>query len=141
MQKLTGDILTVLSGVICHQANCRGAMGAGLALAIRKKYPRAYTDYMREHHAGHLRLGKVIRTTISPTLTIASICGQQEYRGEGTLTNYPALRRGLEIVSSWGISPIFIPYKMGCGLAKGNWNVVLEILEDTVPNAFIIKLG
>ena len=32
-----GDILHTEADVICHQVNCKGVMGAGLAKQIRKK--------------------------------------------------------------------------------------------------------
>ena len=38
------DLLEIPSGVICHQVNCIGAMGAGLALQIRKKWSIVYEN-------------------------------------------------------------------------------------------------
>lgn len=41
------DILNTKAQVIAHQVNCLGVMGAGVAKAIRDKYPAAYLQYKR----------------------------------------------------------------------------------------------
>lgn len=33
--------------VICHQVNCQGVMGAGLAKQIRIRWPEVYVDYKK----------------------------------------------------------------------------------------------
>jgi len=45
MKIINRDLLTIESGIIAHQVNCQGKMGAGLALKIRKKYPQVYEYY------------------------------------------------------------------------------------------------
>jgi O-acetyl-ADP-ribose deacetylase (regulator of RNase III) len=39
------NLLEVKSGIICHQVNCIGAMGTGIALQIRNKWPVVFNDY------------------------------------------------------------------------------------------------
>jgi len=39
------NILDVQTGIICHQTNCVGVMGGGLALQIRNKWPEVYKQY------------------------------------------------------------------------------------------------
>jgi hypothetical protein len=41
-----GSILSGGDNVVAHQVNCVGVMGSGVALAIRDKYPRVYTEYL-----------------------------------------------------------------------------------------------
>lgn len=45
MNVLKKDITTVEIGIIIHGVNCLGVMGAGVALAIKKKWPLVYTLY------------------------------------------------------------------------------------------------
>ena len=40
-----GDVLDSGADVICHQVNCRGVMGAGIARQIKKRYYWAYEQY------------------------------------------------------------------------------------------------
>ena len=49
--------------VICHQANCRGIMGAGLTKQIRTMFPQVYEMYQRNCTQAANRqdlLGKVL---------------------------------------------------------------------------------
>ena len=43
---IEGNILNAEEDIICHQVNCRGKMGSGLAKQIRDKYPDVYKEYV-----------------------------------------------------------------------------------------------
>jgi len=133
-----GNVLDEAKGIICHQVNCKYVMGAGIALQISTKYPQHYKDYM----ATNLQLGKVVETEINERLYICGICGQDECGRGQCFTDYSALREGLAQVNSLSKEkslPVFIPYKLGCGLAGGDWNIVKEIIKEETPNACIVK--
>lgn len=42
---LTKNICDITNGIIAHGVNCQGVMGAGVALAIRNKWPGCYDLY------------------------------------------------------------------------------------------------
>lgn len=42
---IDGDLLTTNANYICHQVNCQGRMGSGVARQIREKYPTVYQWY------------------------------------------------------------------------------------------------
>ena len=73
------NLLEVRSGILCHQVNCIGLMGAGLALQIRNKWPNVFSKY-REHceqfmtHPEML-LGHVLNVAVGPTLVVANCFG------------------------------------------------------------------
>ena len=50
---IEGNILTSPTcnenTIICHQVNCRAAMGAGLARQIRDKWPVVFDEYVKGH--------------------------------------------------------------------------------------------
>jgi len=140
------DITTVTEGIICHQVNCRGVMGAGLAKKIRSKFPKVYKEYIRQYKNNNLQLGNVsfVRISITPSLFVANLCGQDEYGRQGIFTNYQAVRKCLTIVAEFkGLHlesiPIYIPDHMGCILGGGDWEKVLQIIYLTVPDAIITK--
>lgn len=142
MEIINGDILKVRYGIVCHQVNCKGKMGAGLALAIRKKWPQVYKDYMKAYRNGDLKLGNVIISTIMPhELLVANLCGQDNYGRKGKYTDYNALKKCLNFVNKINITnlPICIPHGMSCTLAGGNWKTVSSIIEDIIPDAIIIR--
>lgn len=55
LKVIEGDILTVTHGIIAHQCNCRGVMGAGLALQVRNKYSKVYSEYIDAYKEGKLK--------------------------------------------------------------------------------------
>jgi len=148
MEKLHKDILTVTHGIICHQVNCMGVMGAGLAAQIKYAYPQAFQDYIAAYETGELKLGDLIVTQIDDSLFIAHIASQHDYGRGAQFTNYQAMSMALgRLKDFWmakrseGISlPIYVPYRMGCGHGGGSWHIVKNVVDDVFPWAKICKL-
>lgn len=135
------NLLDVENGIIGHQVNCKGVMGIGLALDIRKKYPLVYTHYIRNTPS----LGEVqfVCVSQSPLLYVANMAGQLSYGRTGVHTNYEALGKCLEEVHSFSIKhdlPIYLPFGIGCGYAGGNWYKVENLIKSKCPNAILCKL-
>lgn len=134
-----GDLLDATEKVIAHQVNCMGIAG-GLSADIFEKWPDAGNDYKQlcdrimtigmfrgmylgfPHLTGQQKDGHII----------ASLFGQYypgaDYRPD-------ALRKALTCLgelarkSGWSVA---IPYKISCGIAGGDWETVLEIIEKTM---------
>ena len=124
MQFINGDITDIKFGFVCHQVNCQGKMGAGVALAIRKKWPTAYSEYTFAHSKKELQLGNVIFATVSPDLCIAHLCGQDTYGYNGILTNYDALHKTIYHVSevrNEAIERIHVPIPIYFPKGDGKW--------------------
>lgn len=145
------DILTVESGLICHQVNAKGKMGAGIALKIRKKWPEVYKAYRMMYESGLLKLGEMWPVPIKAgRLWVVNVCGQDRYGRDKQYTDYAAVRKALLSLKRWRdhysntfeeqIS-IYFPYKMGCVNAGGDWKVYSQIIEDIFPDAIICKYG
>jgi hypothetical protein len=135
------NILNNKEGVIIHQINTKHAMGAGLALQIRNMYPKHYADYMRNP----LYLGNLIVTTINSNFCIVGFIAQDSYGRNGTYTDYNAFEQCLKTLqmrlNTANYNPnIYFPYKIGCGLAGGNWDIISSLIETYFPNAIICKL-
>ena len=125
--------------IICHQVNCKGIMGAGLAKQIRSRWPEVYNRYRHFCYdrlsggiLGHCQLVKADSCT-----WVANLFGQLSYGTDKKQTDYDALERALntlrlQIVQNKQFSDVTvrIPYNMGCGLAGGNWNVVNSIITN-----------
>lgn len=146
MQEIKGDILEIQSGIICHQANCMGVVG-GLAGALHRKYPLAFTQYflacsldpMMTETPGDIVLGVA---TMNPKLIIFHMLGQTK-PGPNTDMGlvehaFIKLRRAITTPSAQAL-PIYIPYKMGCGLGGGDWNEYKKVIEKYFPEAIIVK--
>jgi len=152
MEIISGNILDVQKGIIVHQVNCLGVMGAGLAKHIRDKYPQHYQDYIKKVNSRKNKrelLGKVIATKINDDLYIVGIFGQYDIGYDKCYTDYNAIIESLDSIA-WFRNKmllqdlkkeldIYIPYGIGCGLAGGDWNKVSDILnrwEQTMTAKF-----
>jgi O-acetyl-ADP-ribose deacetylase (regulator of RNase III) len=135
------DLLSITEGYLLHQTNCKGALGAGVALAIRRKYPLVYVQYMKMCGSFPARelLGMCQIVPVTTTLNIVNIFGQFDYgRMPGQIyTDYNAVETAF-ISLSESIpkdSHIFLPKNMGCGLAGGDWEKYSEIIDRYFPYA------
>ena len=136
--QISGDILQMTRGIIVHQVNCQGVMGAGLALQIRRKYPRHYADFVsRNPH-----LGGLVITQVNAGLYVVGIYGQDCYGGSSCHTDYDALAKGLAAVQQLSRETglqLFIPFGIGCGLAHGDWSIVRQLILRNAPGAIVVK--
>ena len=140
---LKKNILTVNNGIICHQVNCKGKMGAGIALKIRKKWPIVYDQYLSACMVGKIQLGSVQMIQISPVLYVANLAGQDGYGRDKQYTNYAALSStliDLQKISDDLKLQIYIPYKIGCANAGGEWDIVEDIINVAITKPVICKL-
>jgi len=143
IQTINGDITKTTKGIVCHQVNCMGKMGAGVALQIRKTWPIVYDEYIKEFKLNNLQLGKIFITQISEQLFIANLCAQHYYGKTAKHTNYDAVYNCLNLLNYQMIRyninlDVYFPYKMGCNLAGGNWNIIETIIRETITNNIII---
>lgn len=139
---IVGDILTPNKAsfyypIICHQVNCKGVMGGGLAKQIKDVYPNVYYVYKRKCEAmkrGIGGLGDILYVPVPKSgFIIANIFGQDGYGREKCYTDYDALRKAFtSIFLEFPNQTIRIPYKFGCGLAGGDWDIVWGIICDTL---------
>lgn len=154
LTELTGDILNVTNGIICHQVNYFGVMGGGVAAAIAEnilteEQYKSYTDYCKQ--AGRTALGTVQFIGCTGGLIVANMFCQDDARARGGMTeagitDYDAMRRCLVRVRSVAQvhnKSVYFPHNLGCGIAGGDWSTVKFIMEDTFKfypvKAFILK--
>lgn len=136
-----GNILNATENIIAHQVNCRGIMGGGLALQIKNKYPEIFNYYfnyiedfkINNSEAKYLLGCCQIVYTSDGNKAFANLFGQYNIGQNKVQTDYMALRRSLNKLLTYAKenkNSIAIPYKLGCGLAGGDWNIVYKIIED-----------
>ncbi len=137
--EVLGDILTFNVQYIAHQCNCTSTRSAGLAKDIFTKYPysNVYGKYIRipgtihvcsnvinmyaQYNPGPPRSDEEIQTRI----VLFKMCLD-------SIQNIPNLRS------------IAFPYRIGCGLAKGKWEIYNSMIKDfalrnTSVKVFIVK--
>ena len=143
---ITRDILTIEKGVIVHQVNCQGVMGAGLAKKIANKWPAVKREYESWCvQPGEDLLGTVSHTKVAESLFVVNVFGQLRYGKNQCFTNYVSLGRALRRVSGFArffevvSNNIYLPHGIGCGLAGGDWHVVSALIEQELPDAVICR--
>lgn len=143
MEIIKGDLLAIEHGIICHQVNCKGVMGAGLAKSLKAKYPQCFESYSKYCRDGKFKLGMIQFCKINPFLFICNLAGQDGYGRKNRQTDYDALTSCLIKLHSKSISMDLIPYlpfRLGCGLGGGDWTLVASLIELHCPNAVIVQL-
>ena len=145
MKIIDGDVLTPnknpeKSIVVCHQVNCMGVMGAGLAKQIKDQFPGVFQAYKEKCSLIKSNIGGLGDVQFCSVLDeagyiIANVFGQYYFGRFKRHTDYNALKKAFAtIATSHPTSTIRIPYKFGCGLAGGDWNVVSRIIEEELVN-------
>lgn len=132
-----GDILQSDKDIIGHQVNCLGVMGAGLAKQIKAKYSETFLEYKKicdDHKENREELmGHVYMAHNSDGKIIANIFSQLDVGRTERKTDYKKLKIGLKKVCEYAKEnnlSVALPYKIGCGLAGGNWNIVYKIIDS-----------
>lgn len=136
-----GDLLKSGCDVIAHQVNEYGVMGAGIAKQIRDKFPEVYESYKGMVEACREK-GLNLYGTVHSIVTnqkhkyIANCFTQRN-----GVTDYNLLKtavtqlRGAALMSK--AKTIGIPYKYGCGIARGDWKEVEKIWTDAFKDSDI----
>ena len=160
---IDGDLFTTDAKYICHQVNCQGKMGSGVARQIREKYPTVYRWYKARCAEGAREkerlgvskaplLGQVqmvykedypVGKSDIDSQAICNLFSQDQYGYNGKrFTDYAAFEKCLlqlrKLVPAG--ETIAMPYKIGCGLGGGNWNVVYGIIEKILGPYYTVEL-
>lgn len=142
------DLLSITSGIIAHGCNAVGVMGAGVARAIKDRYPECFEKYVdtlgtiiskTNINDGETVLGNVIwwEATghcdhVGIEVIIANAIIQDGFYKERN-TNYEAVDEAFdhifEVAAVIGKTEIHIPL-IGAGIGGGCWAVIEQIILD-----------
>lgn len=140
----SGNLLDANVDYITHQVNCQGVMGSGIAKQIRDRWPHVYDEYKwfldcSKNIWKKPALGRLHAVYENPDLApncrvIINFFSQYHYLPRNVVnTDYDAFRSCCEelrtIIGSHRDRVIGFPYKIGCGLAGGDWTIVESIIS------------
>lgn len=135
---VTKDITTVERGIVAHGVNCQGAMGSGVALAIKTKWPAIYEQYMRLGADNDL-LGSCTMVAIEHNELYVANCYTQLYYGvNGRFADPEAIRKSLASVFSMAnlmAIPVYLP-KIGAGLGGLDWDTEVAPIVEELSNRY-----
>jgi O-acetyl-ADP-ribose deacetylase (regulator of RNase III) len=111
--------------------------GGGFSLAIRRKWPsaqQAYRQWAYENRK-NLSLGNVHLADAENDLAVVSMVAQHGYgSSDKPRIRYSALRTCLQhlaMLAAKQKATVHMP-RIGTGLAGGSWNIVSELIDDTL---------
>lgn len=141
------DIFESGADVICHQVNCQGVMGSGIAKQVRDKYPLVYREYKKwcDIYSPKALLGtsQFINTSKeygTQFVGIFNLFGQEKFGYDGKCyTDYNALYKCFEKVKvnlpSFKKYTVAFPYLMACHRGGGDWNIVYKMIEEVFSDS------
>ena len=140
-----GNIVTGDYPIFCQQVNCKGVMGAGLAKQIKTKYPEVFNQY--KMYCNVAELGKCVYAPTNDKRICINMFAQDGYGRNKRYTDYNAFKECLDHIAFFmNFHPkqkpsIAFSYGIGCGLAGGDWYIILGMLKDfseKIPQDVII---
>lgn len=145
IREIRGDVLAMENSIIVHGCNSLGVMGAGVALAVKKRYPEVFEEYTRYYtickaEGFDLPLGTTINVKVGDNKFIVNAITQASLkRGDERVVSYDAIemafRQVVKLANEEEIQRIAFPL-IGAGLGGGNWNIISSIIDNTVPDFF-----
>ena len=147
-----GNLLDAPVNYICHQVNCQGRMGSGIAKQIRERWPRVYEVYQDWYQGklydegalseydmlGHIQ---IVHNENGPY--VINMAAQRFYGYDGKrYTSYDAFWSCLgEITTKVPKgSKIGFPYRIGCGLGGANWQVIETMIYAALDNDYDVYI-
>ncbi len=142
------NLIDAPTEVIASQCNCFNTMGSGVALAIKNKYPEAYTEDCKTIRGDRSKLGKFSMAHLTKNIEIgmkpyfvANLYGQYNYGTGGRKTNYEAIYCALEGLKikmlENQLKSVAFPYKMSSDRAGADWRIIEKMIEVVFENTNI----
>ena len=114
---------------LAHGCNCAGAMGKGIAVGFKERYPQMYKLYQSFCKAGAVP-GEVFPYYDRDTdVVIYNLMTQRHWTTPATIEAIEqSVRTMMEMLQDIQIKTVGIP-KIGCGLGGLDWKDVQPLLE------------
>ena len=158
-----GDLLEADVDYICHQVNCQGKMGSGIAKSIKDKWPVVYNEYIKffedtrnrliSYHTlkippidvSHHVLGQIQKIEVDPhnAKYVINMFAQEWYGYDrARYTSYDAFWECLHHIKEQVPkgSSIGFPKGIGCGLGGANWKIIETMIVEVLEKDFKVYI-
>ena len=135
-----GDLLESDCDYICHQVNCQGRMGSGIAKSIKERWPIVYNEYIKfcsSKSKSEMLLGEIQKIEVNPhdAKYVINMFAQLFYGYDGKrYTAYDGFWCCLGQIKEQvpkGRS-IGFPKGIGCGLGGANWKIIETMIFEAL---------
>jgi O-acetyl-ADP-ribose deacetylase (regulator of RNase III) len=131
IKEVKGNLLEASEDLICHQVNCQGRMGSGVALAIKEKYPQVYKQYKTMCKLTN-PLGEAQAIQVSEKQIVINMYAQEFYGyDKKQYTSYEAFEKCCKKIRDIAIQfnlSVAMPYKIGSVRGGAEWDEIYKIL-------------
>lgn len=141
----TGNIFESFCDVICHQVNCQGVMGSGIAKEARERFPVVYEKFRETYKKKENKLGNIdVVDVCHGERFVVNMYSQDNYLPRGIRhTDYDAFKTCLLKIKETFYDrrheiTIGFPYKIGCGLGGGDWDTIVKLIEEVFDDTPIL---
>lgn len=125
----SGDMFSRAVDIRINTVNCVGVMGAGVALAFKKRYPDMFHEYKRACEAGEIRPGRLHVWKSLSNDWIVNFPTKRHWKGK---SRYEDIESGLlalrEYLVKHGGVKVALP-ALGCGHGGLDWAKVSEMIR------------
>jgi O-acetyl-ADP-ribose deacetylase (regulator of RNase III) len=112
-----------------HGCNCAGAMGKGIAVQFKEKFPAMYLQYKKLCRSGAFTLGEVFMYNYGEGF-VFNLGTQKSWTTKAEISAVDAaIGKMLQLATENKIKQIALP-KIGAGLGKLDWESVKQIIND-----------
>ena len=122
-------------------------MGSGVAKVLKEKWPEIYNNYINlgkttPYNDSAEWLGYCQLVKLSNNNYCANLFGQNYYGRDGRqYISYDALKKSLlnlrNDMDANNLQSVAFPYKIGAGLAGGDWQIISGIIAEVFENTNI----
>lgn len=136
-----GNVFDSDADIICHQVNCQGVMGSGVAKEVRERFPNVYEEYHtyceanKDHPGRMLGVAQMVPVDEKGSRWIINCFGQNSYGYDGKqYTSVGALMEAFQEVAKFAKmtgTKVAMPYKIGCVRGGADWETVKKIIDVT----------
>ncbi len=130
-----GNMFESDADALVNTVNTVGVMGAGVALAFKKQYPKNFSEYKIACDNGELKTGSILVVKENDGKTIINFPTKQHWKNG---SEYEYIESGLKALRNeldkGNIRSIAIP-PLGCGLGGLQWTKVKEMIEKELGSS------
>ena len=115
----------------------------GVAKQVRAKYPEVYNAYVGFCNEERNVFGRTQFAQANDGKVIVNMFAQSNYGYDGKLyTDYTAFQSCLKRIKLTvpAGETIAMPFKIGCGLGGGDWNVIFGLIQKELSDKYTVEL-
>ena len=129
VKTIEGDLFTSTAQTLVNTTNCFGAMGKGIALEFKRRFPDMFKDYRRKYLDNELYIGKpyVYKSLVEPWIMNFPTKRHWRYNSEISWI-IDGLQYVVEHYKEWGITSLACPM-LGCENGKLSPDEVYPLMK------------